>query len=385
MTLGFVALCVFAFNDTGGDESLEQAYPKPSYGKTPDSAHGWLHMLEIVHVNIFAGMCLYFMLMFQIARAGKNTLIQLEAAENARIHDNVQMTQVLSCTSLVRTTSSDKYLMLRTYFIKQVLLWKVHHPDHWTAVLERLQIGGENANAEELVEQQLQRPFVFCKYTAYCIEDGICDCIEVAPATWLWSLVCVGILRLFAELVCEVALQHLVFAFGGMAIVMLVIAEVMMRRRVAGIVATLKISTTAEEEMWKRDSRNYCSKFFDTLHSSFCTEIVYVRTLQLIFLFLCYMVAEFFVGSFDGIDVWLDDTSFFIKGCFLLAMYLLFFCILPRDVPRFLLHMCLPPYVDKNNLTMLLDLLGLDRTVAEEMRKQSQDTLIFSSFSSGII
>merc|ERR1712151_1036278 len=155
--------------------------------------------MENVHIALFSAMTGFFWQSFLVAMRGKNLLSKWQSAETLRLRTDESEISDIDPNSQddavkkgqVTNEFNEFYNGLRSYFIKQILLWQSTNPLRWHSILERLHIENDD-RAPDKVQEQLERPFVFCKYTGYCMEDGIFDFIEVAPATWLGFLVALG-------------------------------------------------------------------------------------------------------------------------------------------------------------------------------------------------
>merc|ERR1712048_785003 len=88
------------------------------------------------------------------------------------------------------------------------------------------------------VQEKLERPYVFCKYAGYCIEDSLFDFIEVAPVTWLFLLMAIGLFYVFSIFVARTRLYDCMYLFGGLAIVTLVAIMILMCKQNRRILAS---------------------------------------------------------------------------------------------------------------------------------------------------
>jgi len=110
------------------------------------------------------------------------------------------------------------------------------------------------------------------------------------------------------------------------------------------------------------------------IHVHFNTEYLFARTLQVILIFLNYIWIRWLGDLLLGHDE-PSDTGYVFKGCILTVFLVTLEFVVPYRVPRFLLLMCLPPYVTEEKLDVLLDLLGPKQNAdLEAGDSQSEDS-----------
>merc|ERR1712107_193546 len=175
----------------------------------------------------------------------------------------------------------DFYIGLRACYIRHVLAWRSSNPLRWNLILERLHIENDDL-ATGRVQEKLERPFVFCKYAGYCLEDRLFDFIEVAPVTWLGLLLAIGVFYLFSIFVNRTRLYDCMFVFGGLAIAAIVGILILMRKqnkRVSNSSNGSPPPLDLQEGMSEDNKKGKVRHVMHQVHVNFNTEYLFARTL----------------------------------------------------------------------------------------------------------
>jgi len=105
----------------------------------------------------------------------------------------------------------------------------------------------------------------------------------------------------------------------------------------------------------------------------YSTEILALRLFQVLLFFMSYVFARTLLDVHD----WEHNFYFTALYCMLFVLiFAIFGHLLPKEVPRFLAIMALPPYIDGQNLAIFRDVLlkGRDREELGVRAQRSDDS-----------
>jgi hypothetical protein len=363
--LGWLAFLVFVFREIGGFDWLMFLFP-PEESKIhlPASANDWLHMVELVHMKLFLGMLIYFLL---ISRAVAGCVKHVTRFEEMRI----KARDKTSVYTQLETANLRNYTRWRSYFIANIMSWKEKRPWVYKEMLHRLNFHAADDPGFVAVREALDDNFAFSAYLAYSVCECALDTVEVHPVTWCIVLIVFVIFALLHRFASLESLKHITPVFIVAAFVLMValrraVTKLKERVEVAGTHAvsaqtTLSLETppeiiddmpslrTAADESGLRTAGQ--AESFNERHS---TELWVLRLLQVILFVLSYSCART-VGdpkSWQSQPVYVLFTCgafillFVVLGAFLLGM-----------VPDFAAIMALPPYIDKANVKVFFRVL----------------------------
>lgn len=354
MVLGFLAFCMFMFNNCGGCRLLHATFP-PTQAHIPRSADDWFHTLEEVHIDLFVGMILYFILMSRVVHVSMRKLRKWE-----RLHLRPGGSAILQ-----EEVHESAYPLWRVYFVEGVLHWRQTRPELFARLLQHLGLDADDSHATELCRSYIERHFTFCIYLALHVERGVHDAITVSNVSWLMVLAGLVVLWILCRYL-EVGMWPFSLFSAALATLMLVGMKLVVRRQLRAIKIQgrrqAKEAAAAAEGAEGEVEETTCPEaagrpqvgmleLFSRRHH---TEIAAFRVLQVFVASVTYNLARWLVDmewwSADAGRV-LQRTSLFI------VLYLMLFAVLPREVPKFLVVMALPPMMDNGNVNLFFDCL----------------------------
>ncbi|CAE7368424.1 RE2, partial [Symbiodinium sp. KB8] len=424
MSLGFLAFMIFCSNQLGGFDFMASTLHSCSYheysdvfghghdhsdnssGSTlrrlagddctplPPTPQEWVHLVELVHVQLFCGMMMYYLLVFGIVRGAVQKLKSLERLRLRRISNKAVYR---SPSTALQATSRDEelreYLCLREYFIHKVLLWRYSRPRIYANLKAKLGISPDAPEAtveeKELIDKQIKEMmddcFAFSSYLALNVEKGVKDSIELHAGTWIAIIILFSALATLYRF-AQVNILDMMPLFVALALLLLLLMVLLTKWRLRAI--------QEHSQSWLQDALNFPSESTDgrsgvrtrtviprvtTLSASpsnfgtpaeesvigatlkgrgrFSPEMYINRFLQ-IFLFV---ISYTFSRSVVEFNAWTRHFEFtLLLAAGFVILYLLLLYLLPSYVPVFLQLMALPPFLDDDNLKVFLSVLDDD-------------------------
>lgn len=348
MTLGFLACTIFCWNASGGFKWMVSEFPSHQM-HLPKTEEDWLHMAEIVHINLFVGMCIYFLVLTRIVQGCVQKLKSWEQLKLRRKFQHGLNTNVVSSPHGMRRiqfldADLAEYIHWRQYFMMKMGDMLQRRPEMFTDILERIGlpplsepgVSGGRSGIVASFQEYLDREFAFSAYLAFSVEDGILDTIRIHPITWTFLLL------LFFVFACvhrfeKVALSRLMPFFLTLVFILMVLMRY--------IILSKKNSIAKQASGLKVRSLKPLNAASE-LHSRHNTEIFLLRCLQILLFLMSYV----FSRTLLDLDLWRRRP---LEALLYASLFSLLFAalvhMLPESVPLFLGIMAMPPYVDETN------------------------------------
>eukprot|EP00435_Cladocopium_sp_Y103_P056218 s219_g18.t3 len=373
MSLGFIAFMVFCSNQLGLFEYLAERLP--SCGSITDGSNcvvlpytgDWLHLIELVHVQLFVGMMLYFVLMFGVVRG---SVFQIKSWEVLRLRRIATGRLSRSFSATLRQANKDKdlqdYVCLREYLVVKVLEWRQTRPTLFKQVTDTLGMVNlpdeeDSLSAEVLVEDmvrsQLEQNFAFSSYLALNVESAVRDSIELHAGTWITIIVLFTALALgcrFANLTILGTLPVVVSLAILLVLIMVVVTR--FRHRSLAKVSRTWMDAAMQSRSMHRVSRQQPASAPDSTWMATCQGRGYLSWEKFLMRFLqvfLFVISYTFSRTLIEFKDWQEKFEWqapIASSLAILFMLLLF--VLPAYVPVFLELMALPPFLDKDNLSI---------------------------------
>jgi len=417
MILGLLAFLVFVFREVGGfDKVLELFPPEEAEIHLPGTASDWLHMVENVHMKLFLGMIIYFVLVSRIVTGCTHSIATWEEMRILRRNSLSTLENLGSSESspddIVDRTQLRRYGRWRSYFIFSVINWKDRRPKLYEEMLKHMfgTIGDSSGDESvQAVHKALDDHFPFSAYLAYSVRECSKDTVEVHKTTWgvvLVLFVFFALIQRYADMI----LIHTMPVFIALAFIQLFGLRFVVRRfreRVetsgsrairscskSGLEAAEKVihqmglesdgPSSMAGDAWRTDvdgSRSVSSFGSrwrpagtgnhhdappmleeeapkcvppESFHERHTTELWVLRGVQAVLFVLSYACART-VGDFN--DWRSRPQQVLIIASSFTVLFLLLMNMLPKYVPLFAALMALPPYVDRGNVQTFLRVL----------------------------
>lgn len=364
MTLGFLAFCIFSFNSCGGFEWMVEQFPSRTM-HLPKVEEDWLHMAEIVFINMFFGMCTYFIVLTRIVHGCVRKLKLWEQLKlRSKWHFGLK-SKMGAARGMRQVECLDaelaEYIHWRQYFVMKMgdLLQK--RPDMFKEVLAKIGIqpispGRAAASPDKdgvvaQFQEHLDRDFSFSAYLAFSVEDGILDSIHIHPVTWS-VLMLLFLSFAFLDRFLHLALSRLVPFFLATVFVLMILMKSWVTRKrnsigreASGILRVPSCISTSAGMMKE-------------LHTKHNTELCLLRCMQVTLFLMSYVFAR------TVLDIHLWNTRP-LEALLYTSLFSLFFALLvhtlPEAVPLLLGIMAMPPYVDQTNFVTFCAVLECSR------------------------
>jgi len=384
MILGVLAFIIFVVNQASGFESLAETFP---YNEAKDVWHlprtdkDWLHMAELVHMKLFMGMVLYFILILRLVMGSIRQIKQWEKLQSRFCHHQREALQKESPNTIrlpLHDADKDltKHMLWREYFMVKLLRWRATHPEFFSDILTNSDISGGDVDE---IRQQIHQQFSLSSYFALNLELGVMDSIQVHYQTWMGVMVTMGIfaiLHRYAELELMQALPFFLFLSFFLFICMFLCSR-RQKREISKYVAA-RINNAAEPIRIKTTETPMSAPtefetFYDDHSMSWCfsPEQVVLRLMQA-FLFL---ISYIFAQVLADIHAWHDQL---LENTCLAAAFTVLFVILakfvPMLVPTFMAVMSFPPFVDPVNVGILKHLLSVEHHIDSTHSSRDSDS-----------
>mmetsp|Transcript_113815 Transcript_113815/g.368294 ORF Transcript_113815/g.368294 Transcript_113815/m.368294 type:complete len:493 (-) Transcript_113815:595-2073(-) len=363
MSLGFLGLSVFIFNFIGGFDILVEKFHSTDDLHLPESVTEYAHFVELVHIKLFLGMAMYFVLVFRVVSGGVRQVRKWEQLNLQRIEHATD-----SRPTDRPDPDFDKYLGLRCHFLLKLSDWQSTEPTHFRDTCRILGLCATDEGAQRKLDLWLHENFSFSEYLALNVEHGICDAIEVHRFTWLALLLILCILAVIdrSGRLDSIGLGTpvcILLAFGMLASMQWLAVRkqrrITDRAKASGMdpAQQLPISFQGAISGESMDTRRTVARIVNDVHRHHNTEMFILRVLQTVLFLISYVFASILLNP----DRWRLHTkqAGICTAGFVVLFSLLAFS-LPCQVPTFLALMALPPYMDDDNLKMFFSVLAGD-------------------------
>jgi hypothetical protein len=395
MVLGFLAFVVFVFREAGFFDWLVQAFPPDKHmTHLPQTGEDWLHMVENVHMKLFLGMIVYFMLILKVVNGcSKHVAVWEEMRilrRSGKSEESEELSQRPTTGTVLGHTRLRTYVRWRLYFIRSVMSWRDTRPQLYEETLRRLSIWSGDTPSQSQFERTLDQVFPFSAYLAYSVRACCKDMVEIHHTTWAAVIVLFSALALIHRYV-KLILLHFMPAFIVVAFVLLFCVGCIVHRIQAHVetAGSRAVHTAcAEESMQSKrkslhsanpsenDDRFDCAdlesaksfhespSFLDRFslfacregfHERYPTELWVFRTLQIVLFVMSYSCARTVGDTNDWrnrpYEVLAVSSGFVI-------LFLLLGSLLPKYVPNFAALMAMPPYCDQKNVDTFFEVLN---------------------------
>lgn len=374
MSLGFIAFMVFCSNQLGLFEYL--AARLPSCGSISDGSDcvvlpytgvDWLHLVELVHVQLFVGMMLYFVLMFGVVRG---SVFQIKSWEVLRLRRIATGRLSRSFSATLRHANKDKdlqdYVCLREYLVVKVLEWKQTRPTLFKQVTDTLGMvnlpddedsPAADALVEDMVRSQLEQNFAFSSYLALNVESAVRDSIELHAGTWITIIILFTALALgcrFANITILGTLPVVVSL--AILVVLTIVIVTRFRHRSLAKVSRTWMDAAMQSVSIHRVSRQQPASAPESTWMATCQGRGYLSWEKFLMRFLqifLFVISYTFSRTLIEFKDWQENFEWQAPLASSLAiLFLLLLFVLPAYVPVFLELMALPPFLDKDNLSI---------------------------------
>jgi len=408
MVLGFLAFLVFVFREAGGFEWLVKLFPpKNSDLMVPKTAEDWLHMVENVHMKLFLGMIIYFLVILRVVNGCvKHVEFWEEMAilrRNGKAEDATMISSQSTSGAIELNTRLQRYSRWCFYFTQSVIAWRETRPKLYEETLRRLKLLSCDTPTQSRVQRALDDTFPFSAYLAYSVRDCCKDTVDVHPTTWAAVLVLFSIFAIIHRYAKLILLHFMpVFIVGAFILIFAVGFLVGRFRKHVESEGTCVVRMNSERGKTMKEfelthvsehiqdavhgystsdagsvdperltttcsyiSTNRClypavsSDGLDSMesfsfHERYSTEMWVFRALQIVLFVLSYACART-VGDFNDwrrvpLEVLATSSGF-------LVLFLLLGSLLPKHVPNFAALMAMPPYVDNQNVQTFFEVL----------------------------
>jgi len=373
MTLGLLAFLIFVVNQTGGFDSLaERTKGKGQDGFAyPETADDWLHLAEMVHIQLFLTVFLYFTLILCLVMGGIQKIkrwekLQLRARAHRQLHQGTDQQQRASGDRDLK-----KHLAWREYLITHMLKWKTERPEVFSRALNDLKIDPNASDSNQQFQRAVDEHFSLSVYLSLNLENGVADSIQINFPTWLGIGLLMGFFALFHRYasIDILALQPWFLGASCMLLLSMGLTLKLQRRQIMQFTdarmnpnTSLDSSASSETSAHSEGAKTWLQQMC-TVHERWSSERMMLRTLQICLFFLSYAFARVLVDYHDWETRF--TTTLFTASAFT-VLFLLLAYALPRTVPDFLAVTALPPFVDPVNLEFLFKQLLDDHMSSQE-------------------
>jgi hypothetical protein len=387
MVLGFLAFVVFVFREAGFFEWLVNVFPASNYSHIhlPKTPEDWLHMVENVHMKLFLGMIVYFLLILKVVE-GCSKHVQfweemriLRRSQSCRAASQAGDFGERSTSDVLGHTRLRRYGRWRLYFIKSVMTWRETRPRLYEETLKHLGTWSCDTPTQRRLHCTLDEVFPFSAYLAYSVRTCCKDTVDVHCITWaavilLFSIfalihryaklillhfmpffiVCAFLLLYCVSRLVRVFRQHVEMA-GSKAVHTVAAMEDAERRTSASISFDLELGTDASDQgtgtSTSLDKQKSTSEGFHERHA---TELWVFRTLQICLFVLSYSCAHTIGDAND----WRNrpEQVLAVSSGFI-TLFLVLGNLLPKYVPNFAALMAMPPYCDQSNVQTFFEVI----------------------------
>lgn len=368
----------------------------------PISGSDWHHLAEEVHVRLFVGMVLYFILMLFFVRGTVWRLQLWETFDDVKVVSNHAMgpresgyseitaapiapVSPMAFLSMRRASSHvDTYRAWKAYFINMAVSWETRHPKLWEELLGVIWPDEQPTSLPESVERVLEANFSLARYLAYSLQSQVMDAIQVSSYCWI------ALMMIFAVFVIlfrfGVRMFYVSLFFHGVAVIAILAMYLKVRigfvrldhecQRSISEPGTA-VSNAQLESDWafldigleshaaapaeSDDPKTYLTRATVNLRSSANaiskrvveslqdsnTETYAMRIMEVELFVFCFTLAHTLIDRYGIVHAVatgsIAHVVLYIGGYILLALSL------PAVLPMFLVEMAMPPNMDKYN------------------------------------
>ncbi|CAK0879430.1 unnamed protein product, partial [Prorocentrum cordatum] len=379
MVLGYIAFLIFISREAGLFDALITAFPSEASAiHVPPTSADWLHMVELVHMKLFLGMLIYFMLVSQIVSGSVKTIRAWEEMRILRVAGAARSTLAMRNESRLRgfeNTAVKKYGRWRTYFITDVLTWRRKRPSLHTEVLRALALDSLPRVPVGRLHEALEDNFAFSAYLAYSVCSCTTDTVEIHSFTWfaviLVLLTFAALHRLASVVLLDVVPMFIVAAFLVLGALWLLVRSFQVRvdasGRLAMSLSRRNLADEAARGSWALRARSAADGIAERSGAQGTADdgaaqamhedsAVYTLRLLQVILFVCAYACARTLG--DPADWKSRPDRVVVVCCVFGIVFLLLGSMLPGLVPTFAALMAMPPYVDRQNAGLFLAVLA---------------------------
>lgn len=388
MTLGVLAFTIFASNQFGVFEWLVKTFPpcedRPNCFGRPNNSSDWLFLVEMVHMKLFLGMLFYFCLVFRLVRSATN---KVKNFERRRLEQLLHMEYDIHFGEY--NPDLRQFVVFSEYFAGKIMRLRKKRASLHNVLCSKLGIDPTDQLSEVKIKDIIQERFSFAAYLALNIENGVVDTINVHITTWLAVVVLFSVFALLHRF-SEVNQSSVLPIIISVAFFTLVSMWLLTRRRLGAIhrhadkvakrsaqavpegtegqsvdesamsdndigprhgrsseLMNDKLAEGIEKASTTLDGRHDWSAEEDFGVHKHSRERIVLRIMQLVVFAMSYCS----VSAITDANMWKEH--FYVELAESLAFMILWVTMaafMPVAVPNFLCLMCIPPYVDDNNL-----------------------------------
>lgn len=409
MSLGFLAFVIFLCSNLGGFEALARDIGSSDYESAlsgssssayagepvdwhyPATEIDWLHTAEIVHIKLFVGMLLYFIVVYCLVTGSVETIRAWEILRIRVLQDAKESDEQL----LDRCAHDDAFIdfiKLGMYFCDKVIAWEETRPPTWERLLRKLSIDRECVDVHKQVMKSFEEHFSLSAYLATNVEEGVCDSIKLHISTWCALMVLFCIFSIFHRYLkirfMHIAVFIVVFAFVVLLLMWLqtwrqlkIIRHHVHQEIVASMQRRDEKAADPDRRQLSKNSDGSASRSpperlsqvvraasgeiagnlsvvignVNRVNQRVNTEKYMLRTLQ-VFIFLISQVTADTLFDFAS---WRSEPSIsLVQSLAFILLYIVLALFIRTRVPMFLALMACPPYVDEENFEVLISVLG---------------------------
>jgi len=306
----------------------------------PRTKAEWLHMAEGVHMQLFIGMILYFLLM-RVVTVG--TVRKLQYWEHCTMNASLQDT----LGNLPASEGSDTFAhnLWRRFFLVKMVRLQYRYPGMFDALIDELGMDASSHDFSSRFHAYLDKHFPFTTYITVNVERGVRDTIQVHWTSWALLLTALSILAIvhrYGRIAIMSVIPVIVFIVWMCMLTMRLIVRLTMRR--------FSELVDEAEDFRPRSSPNQHKR----LRERHATDLIMLRVLQAVFFLISYSFSRTVMDFHDWAKRPLETL---VYTALFSALFISLARNLPKSIPLFLGMMALPPSVDHSKFKVFCAVL----------------------------
>lgn len=358
MSLGFLAFCIFVFNQLQGFELMANRTPSGGDFKLPQKDEDWLHTAEFVHMQLFVGMLLYFGLVCALVHGSVEQIRSWEALRLLRVKN-------LASGETEDNGESQRlkdFCLWRRYFVARVSQWRQKRPELFAELISLMGVSAESKDFDQQFEERL----AFSAYLAVNLERNVCDSIEVNLATWL-ALMAIFMVTSIANRFLRVGLLQMTPIFISVAFGNLLGVRALLQRAERQLVNYMAgLSGDGRERSFGKRAVPAVLSHFNQRHS---TELILARFMQGSLFILSYLFAR----NLLNFDAWAVLHPMIIVSSLLFSVLFFFLAVfLGGQLPIFFALFSLPPNESSENVKVFFAVLQDEHALPDAVRSMER-------------
>uniref|UniRef100_A0A7S1AFI5 MLO-like protein n=1 Tax=Noctiluca scintillans TaxID=2966 RepID=A0A7S1AFI5_NOCSC len=351
MSLGWLAFVIFILHHAHGFEWLADHVTSEDF-VIPETEEDWVEEAEFVHMQLFVGMLLYFLLMCALV---SGSVAQIRQWEGLCLQRRTLVgEQMIPDDDAPSSAALQDFCAWRRYFLERVQHWKTNRPKLFEELAAHLGMSPDSDGLHRALDARLD----FSHYLSVNLEVAVLEAVEVNPITWVCLLIIFGIMSLMHRY-WHWELYSLTPFFIGGIVANIATMLLLMRRAKKQFVKFLArqevdLNVSEGEEDTRELKHPPSVHVSHRVHQRFSTEILWMRILQVSLFNLCYVFSRILWAW----DVWQEETQNVILFCCVTVfVFLMIASFLRWQVPFFFGVFCMPPYDDPENIKVFFAVL----------------------------